>query len=666
MSLLSFSSIPPTWGKVKSEPLKLFPMSEYFPYESLRPHQREFIELVNEAVKNGENAIIEAPTGFGKTVSVLAGILPYAIEMGYKVLYLARTHRQMDRVIEELKAINRKTPISGVELRSRKDLCLHSYLTQFTTDAYNAMVVCKNLKKLGKCPFYENEKKKKTEFDELIKFFLQEPSHPMEILDYAQTLELCPYDLTRRIAEKANVIVASYLYLLSPTIRENFLSSLDIDYSDLIVVFDEAHNLPDQAISALSDRLSIHTVNRAIKEADEYREHEIANFLSIFGKGLEMLYEEKLRERDVHEVPIQPELVFAHVVDILNLDGRYLVKTLNEMVAVGDSIREDKIEKGKPPRSYIGRVGEFLLFWLSLIGREDYLFLMSRDKGLSLELVALDPSKALSFVKNVQSAIFMSGTLTPLEAFRDVMGIENAKLKKFPRMVKRENAQVLVAKDVSTRGEERSMEVYKRMVDYIVEAVKLIPKNVGVFTASYEVLQGLLSANLEVRLEGTGKAIFIEKQGATSQENDLLVAKFKAHARGKGAVLLGVMGGRNSEGQDYSGDEMNGVILVGIPYARPTPRVQAQIRYFERKFPGKGRYYGYYLPAHRKLVQAAGRVHRSAEEKGSIIVLDYRLLWKGIKKDLPDWMRETMRPVDLGRMRLYLRRFWQQPLRGKA
>ncbi|NJE47814.1 DEAD/DEAH box helicase [Thermococcus sp. GR7] len=641
-------------------------MSEYFPYESLRPHQREFIELVNEAVKNGENAIIEAPTGFGKTVSVLAGILPYAIERGYKVLYLARTHRQMDRVIEELKAINRKTPISGVELRSRKDLCLHSYLTQFTTDAYNAMVVCKNLKKLGKCPFYENEKKKKTEFDELIKFFLQEPSHPMEILDYAQTLELCPYDLTRRIAEKANVIVASYLYLLSPTIRENFLSSLDIDYSDLIVVFDEAHNLPDQAISALSDRLSIHTVNRAIKEADEYREHEIANFLSIFGKGLEMLYEEKLRERDVHEVPIQPGLVFAHVVDILNLDGRYLVKTLNEMAAVGDSIREDRIEKGKPPRSYIGRVGEFLLFWLSLIGREDYLFLMSRDKGLSLELVALDPSKALSFVKNVQSAIFMSGTLTPLEAFRDVMGIENAKLKKFPRMVKRENAQVLVAKDVSTRGEERSMEVYKRMVDYIVEAVKLIPKNVGVFTASYEVLQGLLSANLEVRLEGTGKAIFIEKQGATSQENDLLVAKFKAHARGKGAVLLGVMGGRNSEGQDYSGDEMNGVILVGIPYARPTPRVQAQIRYFERKFPGKGRYYGYYLPAHRKLVQAAGRVHRSAEEKGSIIVLDYRLLWKGIKKDLPDWMRETMRPVDLGRMRLYLRRFWQQPLRGKA
>ena len=630
---------------------------EYFPYTP-RPHQREFIELVQKATENGENVIIEAPTGFGKTISVLAGVLPYAKEMGYKVLYLARTHRQMDRVIEELKEISKRAPVSGVEMRSRKELCLHNYLREYTTDAYTAMVVCKNLRKAGKCQFYENEKKKKAELDELTRFFLETPSHPVEILNYSETLGICPYDVTKLIAYNSDVIVASYLYVLNPSIRENFLTYLDLDYSDLIVVFDEAHNLPDQAISALSDRMSIHTVNRAIKEADEYREHEIANFLSIFGKGLELLHSEKLGNREVEEIPLVPELVFGHVMDVLGLDTRWLVKTLNEMVAVGDSIREDRINKNQPPRSYVGRVGEFLLLWFSLIGRDDYLFLLSREKGLSLELVALDPSRALGFIKDVRSAIFMSGTLTPLEAFRDVMGIENARLKKFPRMVKRENAQVLVARDVSTRGEERSLHLYKKMADYIVEAVKLIPKNVGVFAASYEVLQGLLSANLQLRLEETGKAVFVERQGASSRENDLLVSQFKAHAKESGAVLLGVMGGRNSEGQDYTGDEMNGVILVGIPYARPTPRVQAQIRYFERKFPGKGRYYGYYLPAHRKLVQAAGRVHRSAEEKGSIIILDYRVLWRNVRKDLPDWMVETMKPVDLARMRLYLKRFW--------
>ncbi|RLF89514.1 DNA repair helicase, partial [Thermococci archaeon] len=80
---------------------------------------------------------------------------------------------------------------------------------------------------------------------------------------------------------------------------------------------------------------------------------------------------------------------------------------------------------------------------------------------------------------------------------------------------------------------------------------------------------------------------------------------------------------------------------------------------FEKKFPGKGRYYGYVLPAHRKLAQAAGRVHRSAEEKGSIVILDYRVLWNNVKKDLPDWMVETMRPVTLPLMKIKLRRFWR-------
>ncbi|MDN5320750.1 MAG: excision repair protein [Thermococcaceae archaeon] len=634
-------------------------MSEYFPYQSLRPNQEEFIKLVDSAVRNGENLVVEAPTGFGKTVSVLAGALPYAKEMGYKIIYLARTHKQMDRVIEELKAISKKTHVSGVEFRSRKELCLHQYIQNFAPDAYNAMIVCKNLKKLGKCEFFENLKKKKEEFDELVQYFIQTPAEPIAVLTYSKMFDFCPYEVTRKIALSSDVIVASYLYMINPSIRENFMSYFDFDYSDLILIFDEAHNLPDQAINALSDRISIHSINRAIKEADEYKEHEIANFLSIFLKGLENLYQEKLKDVKVEEVPILPESIFYHVFDVLGINEKQLIRILDQMVKAGDAIREDKIERNLPPRSYVGRVGEFLLLWFALIGKEDYLFLMSRDKGFSLELVALDPSKALSFINNVHSTIFMSGTLSPLEAFADIMGVEG-KLKKFPRMVKRENALVLVAKDVSTRGDERNLELYKKLARYIVEAVKLIPKNVGVFTASYEVLEGLLSANVDVQIqEESGKKVFIEQKGASSKENDLLVMAFKEEAKREGAVLLGVMGGRNSEGQDYSGDEMNGVVLVGIPYARPTPRVQAQIRYFENKFPGKGRYYGYILPAHRKLVQAAGRVHRSEDEKGAIIVLDYRLLWRSIQRDLPDWMRETMRPVTLNSMKRYLINFYR-------
>ncbi|WP_048151799.1 helicase C-terminal domain-containing protein [Palaeococcus ferrophilus] len=633
-------------------------MSDYFPYTP-RPHQEEFIGLIDDAVRKGENVIIEAPTGFGKTISVLAGVLPYAKSLGYKVLYLARTHKQMDRVIEELKAINAIKPVSGVEMRSRKELCLHSYILNFAPDAYNAMVVCRNLKELKRCPYYENVKKKKEEFEEVARGFLTSPPLPVELLRYAENLEFCPYELVRKVAQRADVIVASYLYMISPGIRDNFMSYFDLDFSDLIVIFDEAHNLPDQAIGALSDRLSIRSVELAIREAEEYNEPEIANFLSVFHRGVSELLAIKFENYKLEEVPILPESIFEHVMDTLSINPRYLVRFLEDMVEVGDAIREDRIKRNKPPRSYVGRVGEFLLLWLALSGREDYLFMASRNNGFYLELVALDPAKALEPLKNVRSAIFMSGTLTPMEAFADVMGIEG-RMKKFPRMVKSENALVLVAKDVSTRGNERSVETYRKMAEYIVEAAKLIPKNVGVFTASYEVLEGLLSVNLPLRIEDeTGKRVFVEKRGSSSRDNDLLVGAFKAAAREEGGVLLGVMGGRNSEGQDYSGDEMNGAVLVGIPYSRPTPRVEAQVRYFEKKFLNKGRYYGYYLPAHRKLAQAAGRVHRGKDEKGAVVILDYRASWGNIKRDLPDWMVDSMRVVDLRRMSLYLRRFWR-------
>ncbi len=634
-------------------------ITQYFPYKTLRPNQKEFIELVRNAVLDGKNVIVEAPTGFGKTVAVLSAVLPVASEQGLKVIYLARTHRQMDRVIEELKEINRKVHVSGVELRSRKELCLHRYLKEFATDAYNAMLVCKNLKKLGKCKFYENEKR--GGFKEVVEMFSSEPSHPKEIISYSELLEICPYDLTRKIAESADVVVASYLYMLSPSIRSAFMEGIGIRYEDIIVIFDEAHNLPDQAVSALSDRISIYSIERAVKEALEYKEEEIANFLSILGKGIEELFQEKLKDREIPETPISAEEPLMHVMNVTGMEARDLLRFINIMIDTGNVIREDRIEKGKPPRSYIGRTGEFLLEWLEAMGREDYLFLMTRESGISLEMVALDPSKAIGWIEEVRSAVFMSGTLSPLDAFRNVMGIRNSVMKKFPRIVRRENALVLVAKDVSTRGPERCMKSYRMMADYIVRAVRLIPKNVGVFAASYEVLQGLLSVNLPILIEDEGKSVFIEKKGASSSENDELVRKFKAASKGRGAVLLGVMGGRNSEGQDYTGDEMNGVILVGLPYARPTPRVEAQIRYFESKFPGKGRHYGYYLPAHRKLSQAAGRVHRSSEERGVIIVLDYRALWRNVRADLPDWIVENMKPVDIKSMERILKGFW---LRG--
>jgi DNA excision repair protein ERCC-2 len=103
---------------------------------------------------------------------------------------------------------------------------------------------------------------------------------------------------------------------------------------------------------------------------------------------------------------------------------------------------------------------------------------------------------------------------------------------------------------------------------------------------------------------------------------------------------LGVQGGRNSEGLDLPGELLDTVVVVGVPYARPTPRVKASIDYYENKFPNKGKEYGYTIPAVRKAAQAAGRAFRSVEDRGVVVFLDHRFAKPPCIGLLPSWIRK--------------------------
>jgi DNA excision repair protein ERCC-2 len=129
----------------------------------------------------------------------------------------------------------------------------------------------------------------------------------------------------------------------------------------------------------------------------------------------------------------------------------------------------------------------------------------------------------------------------------------------------------------------------------------------------------------------------------SSKANEKIVADFKACGEGDGAVFLGVQGGRTSEGVDFPGNQMNSVIVVGVPYAEPTPRVKAQISYYETCFPKLGREYGYVLPAMKKASQAAGRPVRRLEDRGAIVFLDYRFATSYCRSFLPSWISNEMK-----------------------
>src|SRR5512137_510713 len=101
-------------------------VSPYFPYSSVRPYQNQFITTVYDALEEKRSVLIEGSNGLGKTISSLSACLPIAVAKNLKILYVARTHRQHDRVIEELRAIYKRRPISGVSLRGRNEMCLNS------------------------------------------------------------------------------------------------------------------------------------------------------------------------------------------------------------------------------------------------------------------------------------------------------------------------------------------------------------------------------------------------------------------------------------------------------------------------------------------------------------------------------------------------------------
>ena len=132
----------------------------------------------------------------------------------------------------------------------------------------------------------------------------------------------------------------------------------------------------------------------------------------------------------------------------------------------------------------------------------------------------------------------------------------------------------------------------------------------------------------------------------TKEERDEVIEKFKSY-KDKGGVLLGVSGGSFSEGIDLIGDYLKGVIIVGLPLARPDVETKELIKYYDEKF-SKGWDYGYILPGMTKAIQASGRCIRSETDKGVIIFLDERYVWDMYNKCFPrDWdIKVSKLPVE--------------------
>ncbi|MFX1417151.1 MAG: hypothetical protein ACFFC0_10080, partial [Promethearchaeota archaeon] len=331
--------------------------TEFFPYPEPRKGQDEMMASIEDAVRNGTHICAEAPNGFGKTCATLSGAMPWVRENNGKILYCARTHRQLDRVMEELETISERNEVTGVSFRGRRHMCINQFVLENADLVAPISEVCSQLKTNRKCSYYEKLRDSRLPEDlleDMPKSVLTAP----ELVDIGKRRSICPYELAKSLAKVVDVVALSYLYVFDPWILETFLPDLETPMSRMILVQDEAHNVPQTALNTASDSLAIGTVRRAIQEAKTYSDSISKDYSESLERNVLNLSSDM---KDNDEMAINPYVIYKLALE--DSDMGMELDVLDHMKDLGIKIRRSLLRAGKFPRSAIHRVADFMQKW---------------------------------------------------------------------------------------------------------------------------------------------------------------------------------------------------------------------------------------------------------------------------------------------------------------
>lgn len=249
----------------------------YFPYKPY-PDQVKYIESVIQALNNRQNALLESPTGTGKTLCLLVSTIAWLAHQRnkdkssdqysdgttkdpIKIIYTSRTHSQLKQVVHELRSTCYR-PVASV-VGSRDQTCINDDLRQIKGRGKN--IKCTELVQKNKCPFFN--KQDKTQVVNLKNRIVEKK----EILDIEELTErgsdcnVCPYFTMKMLNDQADVLIMPYNYLTDKNIRDNYASKL----KNSILIFDEAHNIEKAAEEGASVNMSSNDLNGALKELEQ-------------------------------------------------------------------------------------------------------------------------------------------------------------------------------------------------------------------------------------------------------------------------------------------------------------------------------------------------------------------------------------------------------------
>ena len=620
-----------------------------------RPGQIDMIRECRESLKKNGHHLAAAPTGIGKTAAAIAAALEVALESAEKphILFLTGRQSQHKIVIDTVRKINSmiegvKRPIKVVDIIGRESMCE-------VVDVQSGRCLCEQ----GSSESARGRLK-----DDVRKFILEYPRHVEEIVDKSKTWGVCAWQTCRSAVKDSDILVCDYNHIFAEQVRESSLPSMGVSLKNCILIVDEAHNLPDRIRMSMERVITPIIIRNAAMELEEYmgtlENSAMKNSSSNTMQSLEevqwtfeviKLLRLKLGDyfRSLHsQVSDDDEIIvsvqeftekihqacdeFEGLVGQMKLDQNVAIQPLiqrsqrllrlSEILAKVVIDTESEEEASEPDSHRISYIFEAI----EKFGKTSAFCMVFSPKGKEGKITThlLDPGVLSGEIFAMCSgSILMSGTLYPPDMYADILSLPKRLTTKtsYKSPFAGERRPVLIAKDVTTRYNERSEVMWNRMRSHIQALIDGSEGHIAVFCPSYRLMEEIIG---DVYFKGVTKRV--ESRDWSKDDIDKIVAELKTErSSGNRILLCGVFGARLSEGIDYNDGVLGSVVCIGIPNPPPSVLSNSLKQYVADKF-GKENSWRYTVtqPAINSILQAMGRPIRSVEDRALILLLDKR------------------------------------------
>lgn len=584
----------------------------HFPYPEYRDGQREMAKAVFRAFTQGARALIEAPTGIGKTAASLYGALR-ALGAGKvsSVFYLtARTtgRRAAEDALDRMRA-------NGLRLRS-------------VTIAAKEKVCFLEKTDCGLCPYGDGYYDRRR--DALREAMGRERFGTEEIEALAREHEICPFELSLDLTLLADVVICDYNYVFDPRVR---LKRHFDKKSRAGLLIDEAHNLPDRAREMYSAELSgVRVEAQRARVAAQFGERDpLVRALSALVAALTQPDAEYDARREPPEALARAAGEFAEQVERLRVSDEALVELSLDCAWFA---RVAKQFDEAAYRALIRPEGE-------------------QDR-IAVKLWCYAPEKYIDrTLERVGGAAMFSATLAPMDFYARLLAIpDRSRWLRLESPFPRENLFVArIPVSVTFRDRAGSMEQVVRAIHAMAAA------RPGNYLACFPSHAYLAQAYRYYRARFPGERAICQDSHMSEAKRRQFIANFEAGPRESMTAFI-VLGGVFSEGIDLPDDRLSGAAIVstGIPQVNPEAELLREL--YDDGFEG-GTDAAYTYPGFRRVLQAAGRVIRTETDRGIVLLIDRRY---GAEKYLelmpPHWrVRQISSMSGLNRS---LQAFWSR------